>query len=209
MPTEERATTFRSQVRPWLPVIVVAGILAVAGIVAIPLGGWDTVQLQSAVVPEHPVGEPFIGNRLAVTIEDLYLTDDFPDDYTETEPGQSFLVVVATMEALTDEPETPITVGPPNPFTIPDLIGIDERLEFGALTVFLERDGDYEPDLSPGVPDTLLFVFAVPQQRYADGDVLRIGLTDATPQEADIIEGTRWVDHHVAVEVPIAVRDDR
>jgi hypothetical protein len=189
--------------------IAVAGVLAIAGVAAIPLGGWDTVQLESAVIPEQAVGDTFVGNRLAVSIDDLYLTDDFPDDYTETEPGESFLVVVATMEALTAEPESPLSIGPPNPLAIDELMSIDERPDYSDLTVFLERDATFEPVLNPGVPDTLLFVFTVPSGRYSDGDVVRIGLTDATPEQADIIEGTRWIDEHVAVEVPIAVRDDR
>ena len=198
-----------SRVRAWLPVIIGAGVLAIAGVIAIPLGGWDTVQLQSAVIPEQPVGEPYVGNRLIVSIDDVYLTDDFPDDYTETEPGESFLIVVATMEAVTAEPESPISIGPPNPFTIDGLISIDEAPGYDDLSVFLERDGTYLPVLNPGVPDTVLFVFTVSSSDYADGDQLRIGLTDATPEEADIIEGTRWIDEHVAVEVSITVRDER
>ncbi|MEO5534390.1 MAG: hypothetical protein ABIR17_04585 [Pseudolysinimonas sp.] len=201
--------TLASRVRAWLPILVVGAVLAVAGVVAIPLGGWDTVQLQSAVIPEQSVGDTFVGNRLAISIDDLYLTDDFPDDYTETKPGESFLVVVATLEGLTAEPESPISIGPPSPFTIDGLMNLDERPGYGDLTVFLKRDGTFEPVLSPGVPDTLLFVFTVRSGQFAQGDVLRIGLTDATPEKADIIDGTRWVDEHVAVEVSTTVRDDR
>ena len=76
-------------------------------------------------------------------------------------------------------------------------------------SVFLERDGSYGPQAIPGLADTILFVFTVRDSLFADGDLVEIGITDGTAEEADIIEGTRWVDVHVAVNVPIAVRDER
>ena len=201
------AETLVSRARPWLPVIVAAGVVAVAGVVAIPLGGWDTVQLESEIIPEHAVGETFAAHRLSVTIDDLYVTDDFPDDYTEAEPGQSFLILVTTMEGLTAEPETPLRS--PYPFTFPGWISLDEYPDLSEVVIFLERDGSSFPVLSPGVPETLLIVFPVSSGEYSEGDIVRVGITDATPEKADIIEGTRWVDEHIAVEVPIAVRDER
>jgi hypothetical protein len=204
---ESSRATLASRVRGWLPVVITAGVLAVAGVVAIPLGGWDTVQLESEIIPEHPVGEPFTAHRLSVSIDDLYVTDDHPDAYTEVEPGQSFLVLVATMEGLTAEPESPLRS--PYPFTLPGWISIDEDPDLTEVTTYLQRDGSPFPTLSPGVPETLLIVFPVASADYSDGDVVRIGITDATPEKADIISGTRWVDEHVAVEVPIAVRDER
>jgi hypothetical protein len=204
---ESSRATVASRVRSWLPVAVVAGVAAIAGVVAIPLGGWDTVQLESAIIPEHPVGEPFIAHRLSVSIDDLYLTDDHPDDYTEVEPGQSFLILVTTMEGLTAEPEHPLRS--PYPFTFPGWITLDENPDLSEVEMYLERDGSFGAVLSPGVPDTLLIVFPVSSSDYSEGDVVRIGITDATPEQADIISGTRWVDQHVAVEVPIAVRDAR
>ena len=44
----------RSQLKAWMPVIVAGGVLAAGALVAIPFGGWDTVQLRSAQVPEQP-----------------------------------------------------------------------------------------------------------------------------------------------------------
>ena len=203
------AETITSRVRTWLPLIAAAGVLAVAGVVAIPLGGWDTVVPESTIIPEHPVGEPFVSHRVSTSIDDLYLTDVHPDGYSEPEPGETFLVLVATMESETDRPEIPIASSSFYPFTIPGVIELGVALDGTSYSTLLERDGNFGPVVVPGLADTLLFVFVVPSSGFADGDVVRIGLTDATPEEADIIEGTRWVDVHIAVEVPITVRDER
>ena len=194
--------------RGWLPVVIAAGALAIAGFVAIPLGGWDTVQLESEIIPEHPVGETFVGNRVSTSIDGLYLTDAHPDEFSEPGPGETFLVLVATMASETDEPEYPIAGTAFYPFTIPGVLELDVTPELSPST-FLERDGSIGPQAIPGLADTMLFVFTIPDSLFAEGDLVEIGLTDATPEEADIIEGTRWVDVHVAVTVPIAVRDER
>ena len=55
------------------------------GVAAIPLGGWDTVELQSAVLPEHPIGEPYPGHRVSTAIDDVYLTDDLMLGWTPIE----------------------------------------------------------------------------------------------------------------------------
>jgi hypothetical protein len=203
------AETLASRVRTWLPVIAAAGVVALAGVVAIPLGGWDTVVLESSVVPEQPVGEVYVGSRVSVSIDDLYLTDTHPDGFSEVEPGETFLVLVATMASETDEPEYPI--GSPSfyPFTIPGVMELEESLDLSSYSTFLERDGSFGPVAIPGLADTMLFVFTVPSSLFEDGEVVRIGVIDATPEEADIIEGTRWVDVHTAVDVPITVRDER
>ena len=61
----------------------------------------------------------------------------------------------------------------------------------------------------PGIPDTVQFAFLVSDDDSAEGDELPIEIIDATPEEADIIEGTRWVDVHVAAEVVAELRDER
>jgi len=203
------AETVASRLRAWLPVVAAVGIVAIAGVVAIPLGGWETVVPQSTVIPEHPVGETFVSHRVSVSIDDLYLTDTNPDGFTEVEPGETFLVLVATMASETDQPEIPITSSSYYPFTIPEVVELGVNLDSADYSTLLERDGTFGPVTIPGLADTILFVFAVHSSLFEEGDIVRIGLTDETPEEADIIEGTRWVDVHTAVEVPITLRDER
>lgn len=200
--------TLASRARGWLPVIIAAGVLAIAGVVAIPLGGWDRVWLESAAVPIHPVGEPFAAARLTTSIDDAYLTDVSPDGYSEAEPGDTFLVVVATMEATGSEPQDPFGYGSFFTFVI---FGIQELGDDvpNDLNILLERDGTFGPYLSPGVPDTMLFIYPVGADEFTGGNVLRVGLTDGTPEKADIYEGIRWVNQHIAVLVDVPIRDVR
>lgn len=200
--------TLRETLRAWRPVLVGAGVLVVAGIVAIPLGGWDEVELQSAVVPEQPIGQPYAGHRVSTAIDDVYLTDVHPDGYTEPEPGTEFLVVVATMENVTDEPQPPLGSKGFYAFTLPGYLELDGDLPLSAYSTRLPRDDSFGPYLNPGVPDTVQFVFVVDDGLFDDGDELRIGLTDATPESADLYNGTRWARPHVAVEVPVVIRDE-
>jgi len=199
----------REGVRAWLPVIVAGGALVAGGLVAIPLGGWDTVQLQSAIVPEQQVGEPYAGHRLSTAIDDVYLTDEHPNGYDEPEPGETFLVVVATMENLRDEPQASLGSANFYAFTIPGVVELGTQLPSGSYHVRLVRDGTSGSTLNPGVPDTVMFTFRVSSRLFAGGDEVRIGLTDAIPESADLYDGIRWRRPHVAVEVPITIRDER
>jgi hypothetical protein len=201
--------TVRSHLKAWWPVIATGGVLVAGGLVAIPMGGWDTVELQSAVLPEHPVGEPYTGHRLSTSIDDIYLTDTHPDGYTELEPGTTFLIVVATMENVTAEPQSSLGSASFYAFTLPDVIEPDVLLSGSTTWTRLERDGGPGSTLSPGVPDTIQFIFMIDADLYDAGDEVRIGLTDATPEKADLFDGTRWARPHVAVEVPIVIREQR
>jgi hypothetical protein len=201
--------TLRERLRGWMPLVAVGGALAVGGVAAIPLGGWDTVELQSAVLPQHPVGEPYAGHRLSTSIDDVYLVDEHPDGYTEAEPGTTFLVVVATMENVTAEPQLPLGSSGFYAFTLPGVVEPDVLIPSGTLWSRLARDDSGFPTLSPGVPDTVEFTFMIDADLYQPGDEVLVGLTDATPERADLFSGTRWARPHVAVEVPIVIREQR
>jgi hypothetical protein len=201
--------TIRETLRTWRPVLIVAGALVVAGLVALPLGGWDEVELQSAVIPEQPIGQPYEGHRLTTAIDDIYLSDEHPDGFSEPDPGTTFLIVVATLENMTAEPQIALGSKGFYAFTIPGYLELDTSLPSSGYSARLVRDDTGGGTLSPGVPDTLQFIFVVDDGLFAESDELRIGLTDATPEEADLYQGTRWARPHVAVEVPVVIRDER
>jgi hypothetical protein len=200
--------SLRERVRGWMPVLVAGGVLAIGGIAAIPLGGWDTVDLASDDIPEQAIGEQYAGAQWNIAIDDAYLTDEHPDGFSELDPGDAYLVVVATLENVRSEPAYPLGSSSTYPFTIPGVIERDVTLSSGAYSLILERDLTYASALNRGVPDTVLFVFTTRASLLAAGDEVRIGLTDGTPEEADIIEGTRWVDVHTAAEVVVTLRDE-
>jgi hypothetical protein len=198
-----------SRLKAWMPVIVAGGVLAIGGVVAIPLGGWDTVELQSAVLPEHPVGEPYAGGRVSTAIDEVSLSAVHPDGYTEPEPGRTFLIVIATIENLTAQPQIPLGTSSFWAFTIPGVLEPGKPVPASDQWTYLLRDGSNGATLSPGVPDTVQFVFAVDDGLFAVGEELRVGLTEATAEEADLYDGTRWARPRVAVEVPIVIRGER
>jgi hypothetical protein len=189
--------------------MIAGGVLAAGALVALPLGGWDTVDLVSDEIPEQPIGQPYVGAQWTISIDDVYLTEVHPDGYTELEPSEALLVVVATLEDMRAEPQYPLSSSSFYEFTIPGVLTLGEYLPISDYSVYLARDGSFNPYLSPGIPDTLQYVFLVDDGDFAKGDEIRIALIDATPEEADIIEGTRWVDVHTAAEVVVPLRDER
>ena len=80
------------------------------------------------------------------------------------------------------------------------------NLSTDSYSVLLERDMTFGALLNRGVPDTVLFVFTAPASDFTPGDEMRIGLTDGTPEEADLYEGTRWINVHTAAEVVVTLR---
>ena len=106
-------------------------------------------------------------------------------------------------------PQYPLSSSSFYEFSIPGVISLGEYLPISDYSVFLARDGSFNPYLSPGIPDTVQYVFLVDDSAFAEGDEMRISLIDATPEDADIIEGTRWIDVHVAAEVVVPLRDER
>lgn len=201
--------TLRERLRGWMPLLVVVGVAAAGGLVAIPLGGWDTVQLQSRVVPEQPIGQPLVGHRFTTAIDDIYLTDLSPDGYTEPETGVTFLVVVATLENMTAEPELPMSGSSFPAFVVPGVYTVDKPPGISDVSTYLARDGTYGVLLNPGVPDTVIYVFSVWRTLVQADDELRIGITDALPDEAELYQGTRWNNARIVAEVPMIVRDER
>lgn len=201
--------SLRARLTAWLPVLIAGAVLVVGGLIAIPLGGWDTVDLVSDDIPELQLGESYVGAQWTISIDDAYLTDEHPDGYTELEPGDVVLMVVATLEDMRPEPQYPVSSSSFYAFTIPGVIKLGEYLPLDELSIFLARDGSFNPYLSPGIPDTVQFAFLVSDDDFAEADELRIEIIDATPEEADIVEGTRWVDVHVAAEVVAELRDER
>jgi hypothetical protein len=198
--------TLGERLKGWMPVVVIAAVAAVGSVVAIPLGGWDTVQLQSRVLPEHPIGEAFEGARFTTSIDDVYLTDSNPDGYSTPGVGMTYLIVVATLQNETDTPQIPLGGAELPPFVVPGVFGLGDSLGIDDYAAYLQRDGSFGPTLAPGVPDTVLFAFPVWRTLFQDGDEVRIALTDATPEEADIYEGTRWAGEHLVAEVPVVLR---
>lgn len=201
-----RARIRRARLRAWAPALGIAGVLAVAALVAIPLGGWDTVELRRDVVPELAVDEPFSSALAVTTIHGARVTQEHPDGFSEAEPGEEWLVLDLTLENRIEEPITSGGLAGFRPFTIAGVLEADDG---GILDTIVQRDGTFGGSINPGMAERLMYTFAVPSGQYSAGDILRVGLWDAIRQEADLYRGIRWWQPRLEAEVPVVLEVDR
>lgn len=200
-----RARIRRARIRSFAPLLVAVAVLGAGALVAIPLGGWDEVELVSERVPQIEPGETFTSTPFAVAVHSIALIEEHPDGYTEAEPGETWMILEATFENRLEFPQRPPGMSGFQAFSIE---GLDLEA-FGSVDTYLDRDDTFLPTLNPGIPDDVNFVFAVPEDQYADGDVVTVALWDAERQRAELYSGIRWWRPHVAVEVPVVVEDRR
>lgn len=178
--------------------IVVA--LAAGGLIAIPLGGWDTVDLESAAVPELPLGEEYLGRHYSVRIDEAWVGDTVPDEFEEPDEGMTFVIVRATLRNEWREPDTRARAV----ITFDALEQLD-RLDRSAL-VRVAADGTYPSTMPPGVETELLLRWEVPVGAAAVGEPLALGIIDGRPDRAILYSGTAWRDERVVVETTVVPR---
>lgn len=183
--------------RPSRPLLVAAGVvlaLAAGAVVAIPLGGWDTVELQSAVIPELPAGDTYHGRHFSVRVEEAWVGDVTPDAYDEPDPGMTFVVLRAVVRNEWREADTRVSAL----FSFDaqeGLSGVDRM----ASTRFA-ADGTYSSMLGPGVETEVFLTWQVPEETVRAGEPIRFGVVDGRPDRAVLYSGTAWRDERVVVQ---------
>ncbi len=175
----------------------IALALATAGVVAIPLGGWDTVALESARIPELAAGESYHGRHYSVRVEEAWVGAVMPDDYDVPDDGMTFLVVRAVVRNEWREPDGAIT----GLLSFDALDGLP-RLARGAQ-VRVAADGSFSSSMPPGVETEVLLRWELPAGSVAAGEPLVLGVLDGRPEAAVLYSGTAWRDEHVAVQATV------
>jgi len=189
--------------RPGRAAVIVGAValaLVAAGLVAIPLGGWDTVELQSAVVPEIAVGDTFTSNRVAIRVEEAWVGGVMPDDYDTPDDGMTYVVVRAHVRNVWRDPDT----GASSVLTFDALDGLP-AVKRNAM-VRLAADGTFSSQLPPGVESEVLLRWEVPAASVAAGQPIAFGMIDARPDRALLFSGTAWRDPHVVVQATLVPR---
>ncbi len=186
--------------RGWIVAGGVVAALAAGALVAIPLGGWDTVELESKVVPELAIGDEYVGRHYAVRIEEAWVGDQLPDDYDEPDEGMTFVVVRAQVRNEWREPDTQVR----KVLTF-DAIEALPPVDRGAL-VLLTSDGTYPATMSPGVDAGVLLRWQVPVGSVRAGEPLVLGVIDGRPERAVLYSGTAWRDERVMVQTTVVPR---
>jgi hypothetical protein len=176
-----------------------AAVLAVTAgaLVAIPLGGWDTVELESAVIPELPVGEEYLGTHYSVRIEGAWVGDVLPDEYDVPDEGNTFVVVRAMLRNEWREADTQAR----KTLTF-DALDELEAFDRSPL-VRVADDGTYLTTMSPGVDMAMLLRWEVPADSVAVGEPLTLGVVDGRPDRAILYSGTAWRDERVVVQTTV------
>lgn len=180
--------------------IVAAGAVVLLGagaLVAIPLGGWDTVALQSAAVPELAPGETYEGRHYSVSVADAWVGDTSPNEYETPEDGMTFVFVRATVRNEWREPDTAVS----RLLTFDALDGLesfDQR-----ATVRVVADGAPASTMQPGVETEVLLRWEVPAGSVSAGSPLALGVVDGRPDRAVLYSGTAWRDERTVVEVVV------
>lgn len=178
--------------------VVVA--LAAGALIAIPLGGWDTVDLESAAVPQLPRGEEYRGRHYSVRVEEAWVGGTLPDEFDEPDEGKTFVIVRAILRNEWREPDTAVRAV----ITFDALEQLD-RLDRSAL-VRVAADGTYSSTMPPGVETELLLRWEVPVGSVTAGEPLVLGIVDGRPEQAILYSGTAWRDEKVVVETTVVPR---
>jgi hypothetical protein len=186
----------RSRLAAVHPLTWVVTALAVAALIAWPLGGWDTVEPSSADVPRLAVGSTHDGKEFATRIVSATVGTASPRSFDRLKTGQAFLIVTADLENVTDSTQSSAQLA--------DLLRIDGVV--GAPSALLASDRTFDPDLVPGLRMRLLLVWTVKAADFRAGRPLPISIVDRTPYQAILLAGTAWRDPRVAVVTTPSLR---
>lgn len=196
------------------PFVIAAAIIAAGALIAWPLGGWDTVRLESTRIPEVDPGTLVAGQQFSVAIESAQVTSVHPDGFTEPEPGWEYLILEVTIVNETAETELSLRLGDSfgGVVTIDDGVAgwgttnLDSSGYEADAAPYLVADGTYLPDLQPRLPATLQLVFEVPTGTWVPGQLITVGIVDRAPFESTLGTGIRYGSPRVIATVDVRAR---
>jgi hypothetical protein len=183
----------------------VTGVFGVFLAASAAFGGLNTV-----VPPPIPVieaGEPFTGAQLRIAVERAVLIDGFPENDITPADGNRLLVVVTRVENVWDEPA--VTLGDESAaqnVRPTGVAGIDAGTE--PLSVAVLSDGAEYPELQPGVPVELAYIWEVAPDALGKGDTIGVDIYDKTFRaEGFVTYGERFENPFVAASTDLTVDD--
>ena len=157
----------------WLWTLIGAG--SIVGVVAL-LGGFNEVLYTK--LPQVQLGEVFVGNEVALQVDDIYLSHTAPvTGYDPAEEGDVFLVVEATAENTTTKPniflDRALRVlveggisSTDSPYSVVDL-----------------RTGAYVDFLQPGLPLKVAYLWPVDERHIDPGQEIFLGIFERYAQD--------------------------
>jgi hypothetical protein len=185
---------------------VVTGLGAVFLAVSAAFGGLADAPVEP--VPAVAAGESVSGAQLRIAVERAVLIDGFPEQGIEPAEGSRLLVLVAEVENVHTRPVSTSGDG----FGASDnlrpvgVAGLDA--DSAPLSVAVLDDGSEFPELQPGVPIELAFIWEIADGALADGDRLAVDVYDKTYRANGFVTyGERFDDRFVAATTELEVSD--
>ncbi|MFB2598073.1 hypothetical protein ACEXQE_09800 [Herbiconiux sp. P17] len=184
---------------------LVSGVVGLFLVVSAAFGGLD-----DAVPPPLPAlaaGDSFTGAQLRIAVDRVVLIDSFPEQNIVPDDGKRLLVVVATVEDVWTKPVSTIaSIGAADNLRPVGVAGIGP--DTAPRTVAVLSDGSEYPELQPGVPIQLAFIWDVDPAALADGDPVRVDVYDKAYQaEGFVTFGERFDNPVVAAYAEVPVDD--
>jgi hypothetical protein len=146
---------------------VVAGAVAIVGIVA-ALGGFNEVPI--AKLPQVEIGEQFAGNEVSLQVDDIHLSRTAPVTGYDAPDGEIYLVVEATIENTTDQPN--IFFNRALRVLVEGAVGSTDSPD----NVVDLRTGDGVSFLQPGLPVEVAYLWSVDERQVDAGDEIFLGI---------------------------------
>jgi hypothetical protein len=163
--------------------------IALAALIAWPLGGWETATLVSRTIPEYRSNQVLHTHRFDVRVDSAWITTTrHPAGYGAPEPDEVYLVVRAEITNVTQDVATASDL---NRYLVPLVDGVDLS-EASPESYVLTIDRTTLPELNPGLSRDLQLVWTVPADALAAGEILRIEMYDGVPSKSSLFYGLRW-----------------
>ena len=205
--------SLRSRLARIHPFVWIAVAAVIGGLIAWPLGGWDTVELQSTKVPQVAPGTLVKGHHYSVEVDSAEVTGVHPDGFSEAEPGWEWLVMQVEITNEADITELSYGIASDDKGVI---IVDDGTLGWGTTNLgpdgyvvdsdnYLVADDTFNPDLQPGLPTRLRMVFPVRAGTWNAGDTMTVGIVDRTSYALSLSVGTGWWHPNVIANVELTV----
>jgi hypothetical protein len=184
---------------------LVSGIVGLFLVVSAAFGGLDDAAPDP--LPALAAGDTFTGAELRITVDRAVLIDSFPEQNIVPDDGKRLLVLVATVEDVWTKPaSTRPSIGAADNLRPVGVAGIDEST--APRTVAVLSDGTEYPDLQPGVPIELAFIWDIDPDALAAGESLRVDVYDKSYlADGFVTFGERFENPVVAAYAELPVDD--
>lgn len=168
--------------------------VATAALVAVPLGGWEGVDAAGAERLEP--GEEHVAAQFSTSVQSAAVLPVRPGSTLDPEEGVAYLAVYGRVENMTARTQLA-----PSDLLVVEGAGPHDLTAADSVTLVADPGG--LPELQPGLPADLAFVWEIDEGTVAPGDDLRVIVVDRTASESLIGVGTVWLDPRAGAVVEL------